>query len=180
MTEQTTCSSCGYKLKKDETIVNNRCPMCEKVFKNIKEKKEKDSSNVVCPKCNYRINSTDNNSSHKCPKCGVIYSDYYNSIIKKLSEQNDELIKKIQTPKDISFKPLLIPLWILIIVNIVAFSYKSSVKIEKVDGSKVTPVYIAGSETLPISIEYVSGNVPVIIKGPLSTGGNVCARPCGY
>jgi len=175
MTEQTTCSSCGYKLKKGETLVSNRCPMCEKVFKNIKEKK--DINNIICPNCNYKINSTDTNGLCKCPKCGIVYSDYYNSIIKKLSKQNDELIKKNQTHKDISLKPLIIPLWILIIINIISFSYKSSTNI---DDSKVTPVYIAGSKTLPISIEYASGNVPVVIKGPLSTGGNVCARPCGY
>ncbi len=179
--KKTTCDHCGYKLKEGETILGNRCPMCGKVFTNSQEeeKKEESTNNIVCPKCGYKNNNS-NGNLNKCPKCGIIYSNYYNSIIEKLSEQNNELIKKAQTSKNISFTPLLIPLWILIVINIISFSYQSSVKIEKADGNTVTPVYITGSKTLPISIEYASGNIPVVIKGPLSTGGNVCARPCGY
>lgn len=189
--KKTICQHCGYELKEDEITSSDRCPMCGKVHTNsqITKKKEESTGNIVCPKCNYKRKNDNDRNLNKCPKCGVIYSDYYNSIIKKLSEQNNELIKKAQNSKDISFKPLLIPLWTLILINLGIFGYEY-IKTGTVSGTAVTPVYITGGKilpvsvqeatTLPISIEYASGNIPVVIKGPLSTGGNVCARPCGF
>lgn len=198
------CSHCGYELKENETAPNNRCPMCNRVYDDdlaVKDKEAKkltkneneNTNHIICPKCNYERKDSDRNPN-KCPKCGIIYSDYYNSIIKKLSDQNDTLMRTVKNPNSsselkISFKPLLIPLWILIIINLGIFSYQY-IKTGEVSGTAVTPVYITGAKTLPvsireaatlpISIEYVSGNIPVAIKSPLSTSGNVCAHQCGY
>lgn len=141
------CDSCGYKLKNHELISDNKCPICDKRFDNSQEFMNINNTASAQRK---------SNSSNQ---------------LKNVNDLNT-------TPAQIvSLKPLLIPLWILVIINLWTLS-SEYLNTKKVAGVNVTPVSIVSSRTIPVSIDNVAGNIPVAIKSPLSTTGSLCANPC--
>ena len=180
------CPKCNYeRTGQDSNIPIGECPKCgiiyEKYYQGI-IKKLNEQNNIISKK----IEEFNASKKYIEDKLEGALSD--NLAIKNEYEKRINELSEIKKENCISLKPLLTPLWILIILNIFMFGYET-MKTGKVKGVAVTPVFIQGvkdnlpvvinsSKTLPISIEYVSGNIPVAIKEPLAIGGSVCANPC--
>ncbi len=184
--ENTICPKCNYKRGESATDSNTHpgeCPKCGIVYAKYYDALIR------------KLHSQNKNLSDRINEMTARQEQFESRLDQSLNENSrlrseyDEKITTLSNRENngnISFKQILIPLWIIIFLNVSFFIYEAS-RYVKVGGFYASPVYIQGASgkipisaesDLPVSIEHVAGNLPVNIKAPLSVRGTVCANPC--
>ena len=176
------CPNCNHQITElEQKNLPGECPNCGIIFEKFYQNKIKKSHEENKELLNKFNNLKRMESDLKKTLEETIQTK------ESLVRQYEEKIKKLGKKTSVSFKPLIIPLWILIFLNLAFFSLQIA-KTGRVDNVPVTPVFIQGvskdipvmvqNRAVPISIVYTAGNLPVVIKAPLAINGAVCANPC--